>query len=92
MVSRALEAFICLVVKRELANRGITAQNLDRWELITYPEKLMVEGKCVLHRVECRAKDGSDWFMVQGVPSEQKDHVETTNVQVITPTTEKGSG
>ena len=44
-MSRALEAFICLVVERELNNRGITAQNLDQWELITYPEKLMVEGK-----------------------------------------------
>jgi hypothetical protein len=88
-MSKALEAIICLVVERELNNRGITPQNLDQWELLTYPEKLMIEGKCVLHRVECRAKDGSDWFMVQGVPSEQKDHIETTNVEVITPTTQK---
>jgi hypothetical protein len=84
-MSGALEVFICLVVKRELANRGITARNLDQWELVTYPKKLMIEGKCVLHRVECRARDGSDWFMVQGVPSKQKDHIETTNIEVITP-------
>ncbi len=89
-MSGALEVFIGLVVKRELHDRGITAQSLDQWELITYPENPLVKGKCALHRVECRAKDGSDWFIVQGVPSEQKDHIETTNVEVITPTTEKG--
>ena len=87
-MASALEVFIGLVVKRELNNRGITAQNLNQWKLITHPETLTLEGKCVLHRVECRAKDGSDWFTVQGVPSDQEDHIETTNIEVITPASE----
>ncbi len=88
-MSSALELFIRLWVKRELNNRGITTQNLDQWELTAYFEKLTIEGKCVLHRVECRAKDGSDWFTVQGVLGEQKDHIETADIEVITPTTQK---
>jgi len=51
----------------ELERRGVTPETADQWEQITYAEDLMTFAGDVLYKVECRARDGSDWFQVQAV-------------------------
>jgi hypothetical protein len=87
-MSGAVEVFTRLWAERELTNRGVTLQNLDKWESRTYPQDLLRGDKCILYKIECRAKDGSDSFIVQAVLNKQKDHIETAEIQVITTTTQ----
>ena len=51
----------------ELERRCVTLENADRWEQIAYAEDIMTDAGDVLYKVECRAKDGSDWFRVEAV-------------------------
>lgn len=87
-MSGAVEVFTRLWAERELTDRGVTSQNLDKWEWLTYPQDLPRKNKSVLYKIECRAKDGSDSFIVQAVLDKQKDHIETAEIQVITTTTQ----
>ena len=51
----------------ELERRGVTLETADQWEQISYAEDLMTFAGDVIYKVECRARDGSDWFEVQAV-------------------------
>ena len=51
----------------ELERRGVTPQTADQWEQVTYAEDLLTDAGDVLYKVECRARDGGDWFQVQAV-------------------------
>ena len=51
----------------ELNRRGVTLETADQWEQVTYAEDLMTDPGDVLYKVECRARDGGDWFQVQAV-------------------------
>ena len=51
----------------ELERRGVTLETADQWEQISYAEDLMTFAGDVIYKIECRARDGSDWFEVQAV-------------------------
>jgi hypothetical protein len=51
----------------ELERRGVTLENADEWEEITYAEDPMAVAENVLYMVEFRKKDGSDRFRVEAV-------------------------
>ena len=52
----------------ELERRGVTIETAGQWEVdVYYAADLTPVTEDVLYKVECRAKDGSDWFGVQAV-------------------------
>ena len=53
----------------ELERRNVTPETADQWEQVLYAEDMMTDAGGVVYKVECRAKDGSDWFCVEAVAS-----------------------
>ena len=51
----------------ELERRGVTLETADQWEQVSYAEDMMTDAGSVLYKVECRARDASDWFRVEAV-------------------------
>ena len=68
----------------ELDRRGVTLETADQWEQISYAEDLMTGAGSVLYKVELRARDGSDWFRVAAVLSDDGRNVEiVVTLQVV---------
>lgn len=53
----------------QLELRGVTLETADQWEQVLYAEDMMTAAGGVVYKVECRARDGSDWFRVEAVAS-----------------------
>ena len=52
----------------ELERRGVTLETADQWGRVFFDaDDILADAKGTVYKVECRAKDGSDWFRVEAV-------------------------